>query len=81
MGTQDRRLANSPFEFRAHSEVMHHEAFFIRRPMHDGQMPRPLHANATKCCSAHDSHFRRAKPRQLHADITRALRASGLLRA
>ena len=35
----------------------------ILRPKQEGQMPRPLHANATKCCSAHDAHLRRAKPR------------------
>ena len=37
---------------------------FIRRPVHDGQKPRPLQLNATSRLSPQSSHFRRAKPRQ-----------------
>jgi hypothetical protein len=36
----------------------------IRRPMHDGQNPRPLQLNATSRLSPHPWHLRRAKPRQ-----------------
>ena len=35
----------------------------IRRPMHDGQNPRPLQLKATSRVSAHARHFSRAKPR------------------
>jgi hypothetical protein len=36
----------------------------IRRPMHDGQKPRPLQLNATSRLSEQSSHRSRAKPRQ-----------------
>mgnify|MGYP000284467197 CR=1 FL=1 len=36
----------------------------IRRPMHDGQNPRPLQLKASSRVSPHARHFSRAKPRQ-----------------
>lgn len=38
------------------------------------EVPAPLHANATKCCSLQASHSRRAKPRQNRPQLPGAIR-------
>lgn len=50
----------------------HSAAAIMRRPMHDGQKPRPLHEKGTRSCSPHRRHAASKRPRPKSPQVTKA---------